>query len=102
MVARQVDIEQTIADIAAETEYLPRIAAQWDSAAAIQQADWDFEWESLMSRLATLSELRDAGAMSGKQEAQFISLLRKLREQLPLLRRLGFELPPVSLDTEAA
>ena len=97
-VARRIDAG--LHTLLAETEYLPQIdtdvrAGRTDG---IDMDVFSMEWRNLMSILESLDDDDRAGVMSPEQAGRFRTLRRGLSGALPIMRRLGLEVPSVDLS----
>lgn len=60
------------------------------------------EWGQVMGTLrVVLDPAYHAGQMTREQEERYRELLRRLREALPVIEKLRFPRPPVSLEPRA-
>lgn len=94
--------ERLLRSISAEVDYLPELAARWDSMSDGDRVTWDLEWGELMDRLEGLESDYRSGSMTPEQRLAYRQLLRALAAQLPVLQKLDLTLPAVSLDERAA
>ncbi len=86
-------------EITAEVEFLPELAEFWaQNLQEAGQSSFPYEWHNLMGRLETLHCTYRAGQMTPLQAERYRQLLRQLHATLPLLERLGLELPRVPLE----
>lgn len=91
-------IQRQLEGIHAFTDDLSIVEAEWDSLDDEGQAVTALRWDHYMADyLFELDEHYRAKEMLPAQEEQYCSLLRKLRDAMPILERLEFMLPPVSL-----
>jgi hypothetical protein len=95
-VMRRIDLD--LHAVGAEADFLPELAGAWADETDANRFVWHEEWLDLMGRLAGLEREFRGGAMTPSQEARYHALLRKLKEALPILRRLDLPLPSVPLE----
>ncbi len=98
-------IDDNLRMVQADTTDLPRMEEKWSSLPRIVRTDWQMEWlDVIMPALEGLDRCYRSGEMTPEQRARYRSLLRQLKDNLPIIRRLELEEPTVSLDleTEAA
>jgi hypothetical protein len=91
------NIEATLREVAAEVVFLPELAEGWEDEPESARASWFIEWGELFSRLSRVAHEYHAGTLSEEQRVRFESLVRDLREGVPLFERLSLPLPPASL-----
>lgn len=91
-------VDASLRDIWAEVEFLPELALLWPDEAEPAQVAYLLEWDELMARLRGLERAYRAGRMTPEQAARYLALLRRLKETLPIVERLGFTRPRVSLE----
>lgn len=78
---------------------LPDLADQWERLEEGPRVSLSLEWDHLMADYLTeLDEHYRSGTMVPAQKLEYASLLRKLKEMLPIITRLNLFRPPVSLD----
>jgi hypothetical protein len=83
----------------AEIEELPATADEWNSLEDWQRASISLEWDHMMADYLTeADEYYRSGEMAPDQQARYRHVLCKLREVLPVVERLNFYPPPVSLQ----
>ena len=86
-------------EITAEVAFLPELAEFWaQNPQEAGQSSFPYEWHNLMGRLETLHCTYRAGQMTPSQAERYRQLLQALQDALPLLQRLGFTLPQISLQ----
>lgn len=76
---------------------LAEVAAEWDCLDGGEQESWSLDWSNEMSGLERLARQAGAGLLTPSQYVRYQELLRKLREGLPLVQRLGLYRPEVPL-----
>ncbi|MBI3979721.1 MAG: hypothetical protein HY331_16190 [Chloroflexi bacterium] len=92
-------IERSLHAVTAETDDLPTVAAEWASLSDGERAAVSLDWDHLMADYLTeLDEYYRSGEMTLIQQVRYRELLRKLKEALPIITRLNFYPPPVSLE----
>ena len=91
-------IEINLRDIAAETDFLPELAEVWEEEPDLNRDVWYFEWQELMARLEGLDEAYQSGSMIPDQRRRYEDLRCKLKEALPILKRLDLPLPSIPLE----
>jgi hypothetical protein len=92
-------IERDLHRLAVEIEDLPLLAEEWDDAQESVRYDAELTWHSVMVGLRErLDPAYRSSQMTSEQAERYRELLRKLREVLPVLDRLGFPKPRVSLE----
>ncbi len=92
-------IDRSLHAILAEVQDLPSRADKWDSLPEWERASISLEWDHLMADYLTeLDEAYRTGRMAPPQERRYRNLLRQLEAVLPIIERLNFYRPPVSLD----
>jgi len=85
------------------TEELPHNAAKWNQMQKWEQDSWSMEWDQAMvTILGELERRSQAGEMTAEQCRRYVRLLKILKEQLPLLKRLELQKPIVDLDAALA
>ena len=78
---------------------LPEVAQEWDELSDGERVSWSLDWDQLMGALkVTLDPYYRSGAMNDDQRARYCTILRQLKEALPLIERLQLYPPPVPLD----
>ncbi len=90
-------IDTTLRAIIAEVGDLPDRASAWDNETDDNQVAFHLEWKELMDRLEGLDRACRDKQMTADQQILFRSLLRNLREALPIVERLDLYRPPVAL-----
>lgn len=85
-------------DIAATARDLRKIDELLPGEHPANRLVYDNEWHNLMGTLKHLERACREGAMTPKQEIRYRELKALLEESVPILKRLGFTLPPVPLD----
>jgi hypothetical protein len=92
-------IESSLHAIQAEVDFLPELVDLWDTMPESAQVSQSLDWDHLMgSYLTELDRAYRSDAMSAYQRERYRALLDRLREVRPLLDRLNFWQPPVSLE----
>ncbi len=85
------------------TEELSDNAADWDQMQKWEQDSWSMEWDQAMVTILGELERRSlAGEMTVEQSRRYVRLLKILKEQLPVLKRLELQKPVVDLDAALA
>jgi len=99
-IAQQVD--RDLQRLNGELDFLPDLAMDWDEETIENRIIWNAEWGQLMTFLMALHRAYQSGHMGEEQHARYVALAHRLREALPLLRRLELvERFPVPLDDVA-
>lgn len=91
-----IDLE--LSDVTAATRDLPKIEERWHEEGGYGKIVYSQEWHNLMGALKYLERAHCEGAMTPEQEGRYRELKALLEESVPILKRLGFTLPPVPLD----
>lgn len=79
---------------------LPEIAEEWPQLRSGEQASLSLDWDHLIaSYLSELDEHYRSGNMTTEEQARYGSLLQKLNDAIPIIERLDFMRPTVSLQT---
>lgn len=91
-------IDFDLRDIAAVARDLPKIEERLPEEHPLNRLVYDNEWHNLMGTLKYLERAHREGTMTPKQERRYRELKALLAESGPILKRLGFTLPPVPLD----
>ena len=92
-------IERSLHALLAEAEDLPCTAEEWDQLADGERASVSLDWAHLMADYLTeLDQYYRAGTMTPDQQVRYRAVLCKLKAVLPIIERLDFYRPPVSLD----
>jgi hypothetical protein len=92
-------IDQRLDLLLAEVEALPITAAEWDRLEEWERATASLTWSHQMADyLVPLDRHYRSREMVGQQHARYQHLLHRLREALPIVERLNFYRPPVSLE----
>lgn len=90
-------VEFELTEIEIETGSLPKLEKLWPGQSAANRYVFHAEWHNLMGALENLEDAYRAGAMTPEQERRYQELKALLEESVPILKRLGFTLPPVPL-----
>lgn len=97
--ARRVRIDQFLGSLQSWVEDFPGLADEWEELEEGPRVSLSLQWDHLMADYLTeLDEYYRAGEMSAEQAEGYRRLLGQLKEILPLIRRLKFWEPIVSLD----
>ncbi len=81
---------------------LPEIADEWPQLQSGERASLSLDWDQLMgSSLIELDEYYNSDHMTPEQRARYRDLLGKLHDALPIIERIDFMRPSVSLETLA-
>ncbi|MBI4497888.1 MAG: hypothetical protein HY689_08330 [Chloroflexi bacterium] len=88
-------------DVALELEDMPEVAAEWPTWSENSQCSYALDWDKLMRELKLVVEAYRFGRMTPDQQAQYQELLGKLKEALPLIRKLNLTHPPGDLFAAA-
>ncbi len=91
-----IDLE--LSDVATTTFDLPKIEERWPEERGYGKIIYAQEWHNLMGALSYLEKAHREGEMTFKQECRYRELKTLLKGYVPVLKRLGFTLPPVPLD----
>lgn len=91
-----IDLE--LSDVTAATRDLPKIEKRWHEEEDYGKIVYGQEWHNLMGALKYLERVCREGTMTPEQELRYQELKALLEESVPVLKRLGFTLPPVLLD----
>jgi|SRR5579875_1322646 len=92
-------IERDLHRLAVEVEDLPLLAEEWGDAQESVRYDAELSWHGVMVGLRErLDPAYRSGQMTFEQAERYRKILQKLREELPILARLGFPKPRVSLE----
>jgi hypothetical protein len=91
-------IDFDLRDVAAGARDLPKIEERLPGEHPLNRFVYDEEWHNLMGTLKYLESAFREGAMTPEQEIRYRELKALLGESVPILKRLGFTLPPVPLD----
>lgn len=84
-------------------EELPENAEDWPNMEDWQQDSWSMEWDqAVLWHLGELERRSLAGEMTRTQMERYARLLTILKEQLPVVRRLGLAEPQIDLDATLA
>jgi hypothetical protein len=96
-VSQRIDIQ--LHAIESAVSDLPEIVDEWDELPDGERASLSLDWDHLMgSYLIMLDQFREDGEMTVKQTRRYHTLLQRLSDSSPLIERLNFYRPPVSLD----
>ena len=94
---RSIDLNLDIVDF--EIEDISELAPIWDDEPDDIRAAEELSWNSTMSRLRLdLDPAYRSGQMTPEQVARYRALLVRLKEALPIIERLGFAKPTISLE----
>ena len=78
---------------------LPEIVEEWDELPDGERASLSLDWDHLMgSYLILLERYCAGGEMSKEQSRRYNALRASLRAALPLIERLNFYRPSISLE----
>jgi hypothetical protein len=95
-VSRRID--QFLGAVLANVQDFPELAEEWDTLPDGEQASTALHWDHLMlDYLTELDEHYRAGEMSDAQATRYRGLLDQLRHVLPLIRKLRFSPPPITI-----
>lgn len=93
-------IDRGLRSLLAEVEDLPSLAVEWEQLPESERASVALDWDHLLaSYLNELDHAYRTGEMTADQQARYRALLGRLRDAKPLLERLDFFRPLVSLDS---
>ncbi len=92
------NVDRNLRDIAAETDFLPDLAAAWPTQTETQRDVWHLEWRELMGRLEELDQQYRSGRMTVAQQARYRKLLRNLSAALPAIEQLDLDRPAIPLE----
>jgi len=92
-------VDHELEDLEAEVSFLPELAKDWEKEHRVTQISATLEWSNLMGGLKFLDWAFHSSQMTLEQRGRYRALLRKLKEALPTIKKLGFTVPSVSLDT---
>ena len=90
---RKVDVN--LLELEAETDFLPELVEEWNDMSESSQASWVLEWMNLLDGLNFLTQAHSCGDMTPAQQARYETLMVKLKESAPILKRLELSLPKV-------
>ena len=91
-------LDRDIGSLRSFIDDLPGLADEWERLDEAPRVSLSLEWDHLMADYLTeLDEYFRCGEMASGQRVEYKSLLGKLRELLPIIRRLNLYYPPVSL-----
>ena len=92
-------LDRDLASLKSFLDDFPILLDQWDDLEEGPRVTLSLEWDHLMADYLTeLDEFYRAGHMTPEQIDQYRDLLSQLKESLPLVDRLSFWRPPVSLE----
>ena len=91
-------INRDLQALIAETSFLPELAQVWHGESETNRLVWYSEWFDLMGGLKNLDRAHRSGLMTSDQQVEYLDLLQKLEETVPLLEQMGLPLPSVSLE----
>lgn len=74
---------------------LPEIAAGWQELSEGERVGWSIDWGNEMVGLGHLAQFACDGGLTAEQQGRYQSILRALREALPVMERLGLRRPPL-------
>ena len=91
-------IDFEFSEIESEAGYLPKLEKLWPTEDQRNRFVYKQEWHNLMGALQNLEESYREGAITPEQELRYRELKALLEDSVPILKRLGFTVPPVPLD----
>lgn len=98
--ARGIRIDQFLGALQSWVEDFPALVGDWESLEEADQVGTSLQWDHLMADYLTeLDEHYRDGEMSIEQAEGYRRLLGQLKEILPLIQKLQFWEPIVSLDS---
>lgn len=78
---------------------LPEIAEEWAELPEGERISWSLDWDQIMGGdLPFLEAQYRGGAMTRTQQTRYRKLLKRLKEHLPIIERLGLYPPRVPLE----
>ena len=81
------------------TDDLIEMTAEWDDIPDIEQASFLADWDQFaQSILPHFEEELSNGRMTPAQEAEYQRLLRRIEQNLPLVRRFNLTMPRVPAE----
>lgn len=98
-------IDHNLRRIVSDLTDLPMLEADWEEARSrgdmSWELDWDgreLEWRDMTFRIERLSRQYQDGQMSEEQAQRYREMVTRLRESVPILRRLKWWIPLVAVD----
>lgn len=94
--------EWDLASITMFVNDLDELYAEWDNLDEVHQVSFSQEWAHLMADVLTeLDAYSCSGLLSETQQERYRDLKRKLKHLMPLISKLNWYRPPVSLEEVA-
>lgn len=91
-------VDHYLGIVADDARSLARLEERWSEEDPRNKHVYAAEWLNAMGMAGLLEQAFWAGALSPSQQARYRELKALLEESVPVLKRLGFTLPPVPLD----
>ena len=85
--------EKSLWLVAAQTEEVSQLAAEWDELTEDERIMVALEWSDAMDHLASLEGEHTAGRLSEEQEERYVALTVELKAAVSTIERLGLRSP---------
>ncbi len=78
---------------------LPDLMEEWETLEESDRTSTSLDWDHLMADyLVELEEYYNAGQLTDEQRSSYREILCKLQEVMPIIEKLKWYRPPVSLE----
>ncbi len=80
---------------------LPALLEEWETLEEWDRTSTSLDWDHMMADyLVELEEYYNAGQLTNEQRDSYRELLCKLQEVIPIIEKLNWYQPPVSLEVK--
>ncbi len=92
-------VERDLDAIHSFVDDLPNLMEEWETLEEWDRVSTSLDWSHMMADyLSELEEYYNASHLTNKQRSSYRELLCKLQEVMPIIEKLNWYRPPVSLE----